>query len=76
MLDSTRRAHEAWSGRKLPQDPAAGCRRLRNSTEEVAEIVKLVPSIISRSSFRTGTSLEGHIGAVTGGICINLSAMN
>ncbi|WP_193171055.1 FAD-binding oxidoreductase [Nisaea nitritireducens] len=48
-----------------------------NSTEEVAEVVKLcaehgVPVI----PFGTGTSLEGHIGAVAGGICIDLSNMD
>jgi len=48
-----------------------------NSTEEVADIVRLcaehrVPVI----PFGTGTSLEGHIGALSGGICIDLSNMN
>ena len=48
-----------------------------NSTEEVAEIVKLCAEYhIPIIPFGTGTSLEGHIGAVTGGICIDLSAMN
>jgi D-lactate dehydrogenase (cytochrome) len=47
------------------------------STEEVAEIVKLcaerkVPVI----PFGTGTSLEGHVGALKGGICIDLSQMS
>lgn len=47
------------------------------STEEVAEIVRLcaahrVPVI----PFGTGTSLEGHIGALSGGISIDLSQMN
>ncbi len=47
------------------------------STEEVAEIVKLcaqhkVPVI----AFGTGTSLEGHVAALQGGICIDVSQMN
>lgn len=46
------------------------------STEEVAEIVKIcaangVPVI----AFGTGTSLEGHVNAIHGGVCIDLSQM-
>ncbi|MBI5923503.1 MAG: FAD-binding protein [Betaproteobacteria bacterium] len=47
------------------------------STEEVAAVVKLchdhrVPII----AFGTGTSLEGHLLAIHGGICIDLRGMN
>ena len=57
----------------LPPDAVAFAR----STEEVAGIVKTCarhkrPVI----AFGTGTSLEGHVAALHGGICIDLSQMN
>ena len=47
------------------------------STDEVVEVVKIcgnyeVPVI----AFGTGTSLEGHISAPFGGVCVDLSQMN
>ena len=57
----------------LPPDGVA----FAESTQEIAEIVKIcagykVPII----PFGTGTSLEGHIAALNGGICIDTSLMN
>ncbi len=48
-----------------------------NSTEEVAAVV----SICARHGapvvpYGTGTSLEGHIAALSGGVCIDLSGLN
>jgi D-lactate dehydrogenase (cytochrome) len=47
------------------------------STEEVAEIVRLCAQYETPIiPFGTGTSLEGHVAALKGGICIDMSQMN
>ena len=63
---------ESWH---VPQPPDAVV--FARSTEEVVEIVDLcrehhVPII----AYGAGTSLEGHLAALRGGICIDLSEMN
>lgn len=48
-----------------------------HSTEEVSAIVKVCAEArVPLISFGTGTSLEGHIAAVHGGICLDCSEMN
>jgi D-lactate dehydrogenase (cytochrome) len=48
-----------------------------HSTKEVAEIVSLCAKYKTPViAFGTGTSLEGHVAALKGGVCIDLSQMN
>ena len=57
------------------QAPDAVC--FAHSSDEVAAIVKLcAASATPVIAFGTGTSLEGQVQAVNGGICIDLSQMN
>ena len=47
------------------------------STDEVAEIVRLCAQYKTPIiPFGTGTSLEGHVAALKGGVCIDMSQMN
>ena len=64
--------HDMSYHKSLPPDAVV----FAHSTEEVSGIVKLcshheVPII----PFGTGTALEGHVNAVNGGVCIDLSEM-
>ena len=63
---------ESWHA-SVPPDAVV----FAHSTDEVSEIVKIcarhkIPVI----PYGTGTSLEGHVGALHGGVCIDLTEMN
>ncbi|MDF1527835.1 MAG: FAD-linked oxidase C-terminal domain-containing protein [Sedimenticola sp.] len=65
--------HDESGFTPLPPDAVA----FVQSTEEVSEIVKVcaqhnVPII----AYGTGTAIEGHVQAIHGGICIDMSQMN
>ncbi|MBT5263418.1 MAG: FAD-binding protein [Rhodospirillaceae bacterium] len=65
--------HDESYHETLPPDAVA----FVETTEEVSEIVILCAAEkIPVIPFGTGTSLEGHVGAVHGGICIDLTRMN
>jgi len=73
--ESLREQHgrgESWHPAQLPD---AVC--FARSNEEVAAIVKLCAKTKTPViAYGTGTSLEGQVQAVHGGICIDLSQMN
>lgn len=75
IVEAVRLHHANTLSWHRPQPPDAVF--FAENTAEVQEVVKLcathrVPLI----AFGTGTSLEGHINAPQGGICIDLSRMN
>ena len=48
-----------------------------HTNEEVAAIVKICASVrVPVIAFGVGTSLEGHVAAIHGGVCVDLSQMN
>lgn len=72
---AVREQHGKGEGYLSGSDPDAVA--FAASTEEVSELVKIcarhqMPVI----SFGTGTSLEGHVAALHGGLCIDLSGMD
>ena len=73
--DAVREHHSHGEGMKESHLPDAVV--FPETNEEVASIMRLcnlarVPVI----AFGTGTSLEGHVAAIHGGVCIDLSHMN
>ncbi len=72
---SVREQHGRGESWHPPQPPDAVC--FARSTEEVAAIVKLcAASATPIVAYGTGTSLEGQVQAVNGGICIDLGQMD
>ncbi len=65
-------ADESWH---TPCPPDIVC--FAQSTEEVSRIVKICAEhAVPIVPFGAGTSLEGHVNAVAGGVCIDLGQMN
>jgi len=63
---------ESWHETHAPDAVAFAA-----STEEVAQIVKICAAAqVPVIAFGTGTSLEGQVSAVQGGVTVNLSQMN
>ena len=72
---SVREQHGRGESWHPPQPPDAVC--FARSTDEVAAIVRLcAASATPIVAYGTGTSLEGQVQAVNGGICIDLSGMD
>ena len=65
--------HDESFHRSVPPEAVA----YAQSNQEVAEIVKIcVRNKKPIIPYGTGTSLEGHLAALQGGVCINISEMN
>src|SRR5262245_50420650 len=63
---------ESWY-RPLPPDIVVH----RDSTQEVAEVVKLCASVrMPMVPFGAGTSLEGNAASAEGGVCVDFARMN
>jgi D-lactate dehydrogenase (cytochrome) len=74
-VDSVLQQHGRGESWHPTQAPDAVC--FAQSNEEVAQIVRLcAESQTPIIAYGTGTSLEGQVQAVNGGICIDLSQMN
>lgn len=74
-VDSVLQQHGHGESWHPTQAPDAVC--FAQSNEEVAQIVRLcAESQTPIIAYGTGTSLEGQVQAVNGGICIDLSQMN
>jgi D-lactate dehydrogenase (cytochrome) len=76
---STSAAVREQHGRDESYHPAAApdAVAFARSTEEVAEIVRICSAHkLPVIAFGTGTSLEGHVAALRGGVCIDVSGMD
>lgn len=75
VADAIRQHHGKDESSHPPMPPDAVV--FAQSTEEVAQIVRLCRSHRTPViAYGTGTSLEGHLLAVRGGVCIDLSALD
>jgi D-lactate dehydrogenase (cytochrome) len=73
--DSVLQQHGRGESWHPTQAPNAVC--FAQTNEEVSAIIRLCAAAkVPVIAFGAGTSLEGHVQATQGGICIDLSAMN